>query len=108
MSCIDHLSELETLRLQVADLTRALAERDQSLSPERHQPEETIQNFREQSHRLRAIVEGIAAETGDEFFTSLVRHLTSTFLKRSSRALMGEPVGFRLSKGRFLTTRVAR
>jgi len=78
MSCIDHLSELEALRLQVADLTRALAERDQSLSAERHQPEETIQNFRERSHRLRAIVEGTAAETGDEFFTSLVRHLTST------------------------------
>src|SRR5439155_13887591 len=26
---------------------------------------------------LRAIVEGVEAETGDEFFASLVRHLTS-------------------------------
>ncbi|NWF73264.1 MAG: PAS domain S-box protein [Nitrospirae bacterium] len=78
MSCTDNLSELETLRLQVADLTRALAERDQLLSAERHQLEEAIQDLREQSHRFRAIVEGTAAETGDEFFTSLVRHLTST------------------------------
>ena len=64
MSCTIHLSELGALRLQVADLMRALAERDQSLSAERHQLEETTQNPREQSHRLRAIVESTAAETG--------------------------------------------
>lgn len=45
MSCTDHLSELEALRLQVADLTRALAERDTPLSAERHQLEETIQDL---------------------------------------------------------------
>jgi PAS domain S-box-containing protein len=88
MSCIDHLSELEALRLQVADLTRALAERDQSLSAERHQFEKTIRNFHEQSHRLRTIVEGTAAETGDGFFTSLVRYLTATV--HVQYALIGE------------------
>jgi PAS domain S-box-containing protein len=78
MSCIDHLSELEALRLQVADLTRALAERTQSMSAERRDLVETIQDLREQSQLLRTIIEGTAAETGDEFFASLVRHLTST------------------------------
>ncbi len=67
MSSTNHLSELESLRSQVADLTRALAERDVSM-----------RNLREQSNLLRTIIEGTAAETGDEFFASLVTHLTAT------------------------------
>ena len=67
MSSTDHLSELESLRSQVAELTGALAERDHSM-----------QDLREQSQLLRTIIEGTAAETGDEFFSSLVKHLTST------------------------------
>jgi len=37
-----------------------------------------MQDLREQSNLLRTIVEGTAAETGDDFFASLVTHLTST------------------------------
>ena len=66
MSSTGHLSELDLLRNQVADLSRELAERDRS-----------TQDLREQSALLRAIAEGTAAETGEEFFASLVIHLTS-------------------------------
>ena len=64
MSRTDHLPELESLRSQVAELSRTLAERDQSM-----------QDLHEQSGLLRAIVEGTATDTGEEFFRSLVRHL---------------------------------
>ena len=67
MSSAGHLSELDLLRGQVADLSRQLAERDRSM-----------QDLREQSQLLRTIVEGTASETGGEFFASLVTHLTST------------------------------
>ena len=50
MSSTDHLSELESLRSQVTDLSRALAERDQSMSMQRHQLEAEMQDLREQSH----------------------------------------------------------
>ena len=78
MSTTGQLSELESLRLQVADLTRELAERDQSISAQRHHLEETMQDLREQSQLLGTIIEDPAAQTGDEFFASLVTHLTST------------------------------
>ena len=61
MSSVEDLSELECLRLQVAELTRTLADRDQSVRAQRHHLEETIQDLREQSQDLRAIVEGTAA-----------------------------------------------
>lgn len=78
MSSTDHPLELESLRLQVADLTRELAERDQAMRVQRRHCEETVQDLREQSQLLHTIVEGTAAETGDEFFAALVTHLTST------------------------------
>ena len=68
MSTTGHLSELESLRSQVADLSRALAERDRHL-------DRSLQDQREQSNLLRTIVEGMVADTGEEFFRSLVRHL---------------------------------
>jgi PAS domain S-box-containing protein len=77
MSSTDHLSELEALRSQVADLSRELAEREQLMSAERYHLEEMKQDFREQTQLLRAIIEGPAAETGEEFFAALVTHLTS-------------------------------
>ena len=89
MSSTDHLSELESLRSQVADLTRQLAERDRS-----------TQDLREHSHRLRAIVEGTAAETGEEFFASLVTHLTSVL--HVQYAIIGEVQGDRTKKIRTL------
>ena len=46
MSSAGHLSELDLLRSQVADLSRQLAERDR-----------LAQDSREQSEKLRAIVE---------------------------------------------------
>jgi len=78
MSSPDHLSELESLRSQVADLAREVAEREQSMRAQRHHFEETMQDLREQSNLLRTIIEGTAAETGDEFFAAFVTHLTST------------------------------
>ncbi len=78
MSSTDHLLELESLRSQVADLTRELAERDHAMSVQRRHCEETVHDLREQSQLLHTIVESTAAETGDEFFAALVTHLTST------------------------------
>ena len=71
MSRTDHLPELESLRSQVAELSRTLAERDQSM-----------EDLREQSDLLRAIVAGTATDTGEEFFRSLVRHLAQALKVR--------------------------
>ena len=81
MSSAGHLSELESLRSQVADLERALAERDRSL-------DRSLQDQPEQSDLLRTIVEGTAADTGGEFFRSLVRHLAQALKVRY--AFVGE------------------
>ena len=89
MSSTDHLSELESLRSQVADLAHSLAERDQSM-----------QDLREQSQLLRTIIEGTTSETGDEFFASLVTHLTSTL--HVQYAVIGEVLEGRLKKIRTL------
>ena len=78
MNGTNHPSELESLRLQVADLTRALAEREQSMQAQRHHFENTVRELREQSNLLRTIIVGTAAETGDQFFASLATHLTAT------------------------------
>ncbi|HSS30654.1 MAG TPA: PAS domain S-box protein [Nitrospiraceae bacterium] len=100
MSSAEHLSELEFLRLRVAELSRALAERDQSMRAPNHHLEETMQDLREQSHLLRTIIEATAAETGEEFFASLVRHLTSTL--HVQYALIGEVCEGRFKKIRTL------
>jgi len=76
MSSTNHPLELESLRSQVADLTRALAEQEQAMQAQCHHLEETMRDLREQSNLLRTIIEGTAVETGDEFFASLVTHLT--------------------------------
>jgi len=89
MSRTGHLPELDMLRGQVADLSRELAERDRML-----------QDSREQSDVLRAIVEGTAAETGEEFFSALVTHLTSTL--HIKYAIIGEVQGDRIKKIRTL------
>lgn len=93
MSTTGHLSELESLRSQVADLSRTLAERDRHL-------DRNLQDQPEQSNLLRTIIEGTAAETGDEFFASLVTHLTSTL--HVQYALIGEMFEGRLKKIRTL------
>ncbi len=77
MSSTGPLSELESLRLQVAELTRTLAERDQ-----------TLQDRPEQSNLLRAIVEGTSADIGVEFFRSFVKHLAQSLHVRF--AFVGE------------------
>ena len=89
MSSTGHLSELDLLRSQVADLSRELAERDR-----------VAQDLREQSALLRAIAEGTAAETGEEFFASLVTHLTSVL--HVQYAIIGEVQGDRIKKIRTL------
>ena len=85
MSSTGHLSELDLLRSQVADMSRRLTERDR-----------VAQDLREQSDQLRALVEGTAAETGEEFFASLVRHLTSVL--NVQYAVIGEVQGDRVKK----------
>jgi PAS domain S-box-containing protein len=89
MSSAGQLSELDLLRGQVADLSRQLAERDRS-----------AQDLCEQSDLLRAIVEGTAAETGEEFFASVVTHLTSVL--KVQYAVIGEVQGDRIKKIRTL------
>jgi len=77
MSSTGPLSELESLRWQVAELTRTLAERDQAL-----------QDGPEQANLLRAIVEGTSADIGTEFFRSLVKQLAQALNVRY--AFVGE------------------
>ncbi len=89
MSSTGHLSELDLLRSQVADLSRELAERNRA-----------AQDLREQSALLRAIAEGTAAETGEEFFSALVTHLTSVL--HVQYAIIGEVQGDRIKKIRTL------
>ncbi|TKB91865.1 MAG: PAS domain S-box protein [Nitrospira sp.] len=89
MSHTGHLSELEVLRSQVDDLSRQLAERDRS-----------AQDLREHSAMLRAIVEGTAMETGEEFFAALVRHLTTVL--HIKYAVIGEVQGDHIKKIRTL------
>ncbi|MBD0315091.1 MAG: PAS domain S-box protein [Nitrospiraceae bacterium] len=86
MSGTDPITELQSLRQQVSELTRALLE--QASPPQSHHPDETLEDLREESRLLRAIIEGTAADTGDEFFASLVQHLTKVLNVRY--ALIGE------------------
>jgi PAS domain S-box-containing protein len=89
MSHTGHLSELDSLRSQVVDLSRQLSERDC-----------LVQDLWEQFELLRAIVEGTAAETGEEFFATLVTHLTAVL--HVKYALIGEVQGDRIKKIRTL------
>ena len=98
MSSTGHLSEVESLRSQMADLTRALAGRDQSMRAQSHHLEETMRDLREQSHLLRTTIEGTAAETGDESFASLVTHLTPTLPVQY--AVIGEVLEGQIRKSR--------
>jgi PAS domain S-box-containing protein len=89
MSSTGHLSELDLLRSQVADLSRRLAERDRS-----------AHDMQEHSDLLRAIVEATAAETGEEFFAALVTHLTARL--KVQYAIIGEVLEDRIRKIRTL------
>jgi hypothetical protein len=100
MSSTGHLSEVESLRSRMADRTRALAGRDQSMQAQTYHLEETTRDLREQSHLLRATIEGTAAKTGDEFFASLVTYLTSTLPVQYG--VIGELLEGRLRKIRTL------
>jgi PAS domain S-box-containing protein len=89
MSSTGHLSELELLRSQVADLSRELAEWNR-----------VAQDLREQSDLLHAIVGSTAAEIGEGFFAALVTHLTSAL--HIQYAIIGEVQGDRIKKIRTL------
>lgn len=78
MSSPGQAPELESLRLQVADLARELAARDQSMQIQQQSLEHAVEDLRAQSDLLQAIMEGTAADTGDEFFASLATHLTAS------------------------------
>ncbi len=78
MSSTQHLPELESLRSQVAGLARELAERDRAMQTRQQGVDGELQDLRKQADLLRAIMEGTAADTGDDFFASLATHLTST------------------------------
>ena len=77
MSPTSHLPELDLLRQQVADLARELTERDQTFRERKRQLDDELQDLRERSDMLRAIVAGTSAETGDDFFPTLVCHLSA-------------------------------
>ncbi len=77
MNSTSHLAELDLLRRQVADLSRELTERDQALQDFTRQRDDELQDVRERWDTLRAIVAGTAAETGEDFFSTLVCHLSS-------------------------------
>ncbi|NGZ02221.1 MAG: hypothetical protein CV090_04115 [Nitrospira sp. WS238] len=79
MSPTSHLHELDLLRKQVADLARELTERDEAFRHHNRQMDGELEDLREQSDMLRAIVTGTAAETGEDFFQTVVRHLSSMF-----------------------------
>lgn len=91
MSQTSHAPELDSLRSQVSDLVRELAARDQTMQAQTQRLTHTLQDLQEQSHLLRTIIEGTAADTGDEFFASLVTHLTAALNVRY--AVIGEVVG---------------
>ncbi len=78
MSGTGQLPELESLRMQLADVARELAERDRTLQEQTIHRDDRLQDLQEQSVLLRTLVEGTAAETGEQFFASLVNQLTST------------------------------
>lgn len=88
MSGTGQLPELESLRTQLADVARELAERDRTLREQTTQRDRELQDLREQAVLLRAIIEGTAAETSDDFLASLVNHLTATLQVRY--AIIGE------------------
>ncbi|MEY4526836.1 MAG: hypothetical protein RL768_555 [Nitrospirota bacterium] len=88
MSGTGQLPELESLRTQLADVARELAERDRTLREQTTQRDRELQDLREQAVLLRAIIEGTAAETSDNFLASLVNHLTATLQVRY--AIIGE------------------
>ncbi|MDO9119453.1 MAG: PAS domain S-box protein [Nitrospira sp.] len=78
MSGTGQLPELESLRTQLADVARELAERDRTLYEQTTNRDRQLQDLQEQSVWLRTIVEGTAADIGERFFASLVNQLTST------------------------------
>lgn len=88
MSGTGHLPELESLRSQVADLARELAERDQATQTRQQGLDSELQGLRQQADLLQAIMEGTAADTGDDFFASLAMQLTSTL--RMQYTIIGE------------------
>jgi PAS domain S-box-containing protein len=88
MSPTSHLRELDVLRKQVADLTRELRDRDQVFRERTSEIDEEVQDLRERSDMLRAIVTSTASETGENFFPTLVCHLSSVL--GVQYALVGE------------------
>ena len=88
MSGTGQLPELESLRTQLADVARELAERDRELQEQTTQRDRELQDLREQTGLLRAIIEGTAAETSEDFLAALVHHLTATL--RVQYAIIGE------------------
>ncbi|MBL8076131.1 MAG: PAS domain S-box protein [Nitrospira sp.] len=88
MSPTSHLRELDSLRKQVADLTRELRHRDQTFRERTCEIDDEAQDLRERSDMLRAIAMSTAGETGEDFFPTLVCHLSSVL--GVQYALVGE------------------
>ncbi len=88
MNSTGKIPELEFLRVQVADLARELAARDQSIEIHQQTLEHVKQDLRAQSDLLKAIVKGTTTDTGDEFFASLATHLTASL--QVQYAVIGE------------------
>lgn len=88
MSSTGMVPELESLRVQVANLTCELAARDQSIQVQHQSLEHVKQDLRAQADLLEAIMKGTATDTGDEFFASLATHLTASL--HMQYAVIGE------------------
>ncbi len=88
MSGTGQLPELESLRTQLADVARELAERDHRLRQQTGDCDRELQDLRAQSQLLLSITQGTAWESGEDFFASLVNHLTSTM--QVQYAVIGE------------------
>ncbi|MEQ1795973.1 MAG: GAF domain-containing protein, partial [Nitrospira sp.] len=82
MSGTGQLPELESLRSQLADVARELAERDRTLLERATHRDRERQDLREQSAQLLTIAQRTAAKTGDDFLTELVNQLTTTLSVR--------------------------
>ncbi|HMS84624.1 MAG TPA: PAS domain S-box protein [Nitrospira sp.] len=88
MSSTSHLAELELLKKQVSDLVRERTERDQTFLEHQRQLDSELQDLRERSDMLRAILTGTAADTGDDFFPTLVCQLSAVL--NVQYAIVGE------------------
>ena len=88
MSHPSQLAELESLRRQVADLSRELARQAQVPREQPNQLDPEILKLRKQAESLRTIIKGTTGATGDDVIRTLIRHVAEAL--RVRYAFVGE------------------